>query len=362
MKIGIVASEISNHPAGLERYLYELISHLINEDRKNEYVIYVKSNSKKLRHLSNDNTKIIEVGFGKFWKEIGLFLAPKSDLYIFTGPIGSLLFWPSRCITVVYDFAYKYSQNSFKNWTAGKIIDLYSWKSFFSSKKIVCISEETKKDLINFFKIRENKIRVIYPGFNKISSMIERNVKLPTGKFFLFVGTIKKRKNIHNIISGFEYFIKNCDQGVYNLVIAGKYVPDDAYYMELLRSVENNKILQGKVFFLGHIEDEELNYLYRHAISLVYPSLIEGFGLPILEAMDAGLPVITSNASSLKEVASDSAILVNPNSYKEIGDAMVKMTDEIYRNELIQKGRLNVSRFSWDKMSKEFIEVINSLL
>ncbi|KND48424.1 MAG: Glycosyltransferase [Parcubacteria bacterium C7867-005] len=356
MKIGIVATEISKTPAGLERYLFELVSNLISSDKKNEYLIYVKSNAGSLESVVHGlgNAKIIKVGWGKLWKDVGLLFAPKSDVYIFTGPIGSLLFWPKKSVTIIYDFAYKYSGG---NW----LLDIHTHKAIASSTKVICISEETKRDLIKFFPSSEKKIKVIYPGFNSLSKVKEEKTDILPNPFFLFVGTLKERKNVLNIIKGFEHFLKGQSDGKYNLIIAGKYSKANPYYNTLVDYMKVNEELKSKVIFLGHISDGELKFLYQNAVALIYPSILEGFGLPVAEAMDCGLPVITSNISSLVEVAGDGALLVNPYSYEEIGQAISKMTDLSVREGLIKKGYENTKRFSWTKMADEFIDTIESL-
>ncbi len=359
MKIGIIAGDISKTPAGLERYLFELISHIV-KDTTHTYQIYVKSDKSTLHEFfgNKEHVEVISVGWGRLWKDIGLLFVGRSDTYLFTGPIGSLLFWPKKSVTIVYDFAYKYRRGGLKDWIEHFVIDMYSLKSFFSSQTIVCISEITKVDLIHFFPSAKEKTVVIYPGFNSLTQVPLEEILLPNGEFFLFIGTLKERKNVLNIIKGFEYFQKTYINERYDLFIAGKYSSDNSYYQALMRYLKERPELQSKVHFLGHISDGQLRYLYSRAVSLVYPSILEGFGLPVLEAMDSGLPVITSNLSSLKEAAGDGALLVDPYSIEEIGEAMKKMLDQNFRTVLIQKGYENTKRFSWDIMAREFLATI----
>ena len=359
MIIGIVISYISKNPAGLERYSYELIKNLILEDKINDYYIYVKKgvNQGGLDFLNDfSNVKIVPVSGGIFWKDFGLMKSVKSDVYLFTGPIGPLIFRPKKSIVIIYDFAYKINKSGLRNLLNSLIIDIYSRRMFSLVQKIVCISNETKKELIRFFPTTKEKSVVIYPGFNSISLLKEKEVKLNLGDFFLFVGTIKDRKNVANIIKGFNYFVKKIKpKDDVKLVLAGKFSKESSYYVSLIKIIKENN-LESKILFLGHIDDEELCYLYKRAKMLVYPSLLEGFGFPILEAMDAGLPVITSNVSSLQEVAGDSAVLVDPYSIEEIGGAMYLLYSEPQkRNDYMYRGRKNAEKYSWEKMSKEFI-------
>ena len=365
MKIGIVISYISKNPAGLERYAYELVHNLTALDHENEYYIYTKNgaNLDGLNFLSNrPKVKVIKVFGGKFWKDFGLLFAPRSYVYIFTGPIGPLFFRPKRSIAIVYDFAYKVNRLGLKNFFSTLVIDLYSRRMFFLASKIVCISGETKRELKKYFRVNDEKIDVIYPGFNQICLLPEERLDIPEEPFFLFVGTIKERKNILNIIKGFNELVKNVNSDKqYNLLIAGKYSKDNNYYLSLVNFIVQNN-LEARVKFLGHITDGELCYLYKKTLALIYPSLLEGFGLPILEAMDCGVPVITSNLSSLGEVAGDNALLVNPSSFSEIGQAMKVVTEGgPMMEELIKKGHENADRFSWQKMAEEFIHLIREV-
>jgi len=365
MKIGIIISYISKNPAGLERYAYELVHNLTTLDCEDEYYIYTKkgTNLDSLHFLSGlPKVKVIKVFGGKFWKDIGLLLVPRSDVYIFTGPIGSLLFRPKRSITIVYDFAYKLKNQGIRNFLNTLVIDIYSRRMFSLASKIICISNETKKELVKYFKVDNTKLEVIYPGFNKICLLPEQKLDIPKAPFFFFVGTMKERKNILNIIKGFDDFVKNSEfGGQYNLLIAGKYSTNNVYYLSLLNFIiENN--LESRVRFLGHITDEELCSLYKNTVALVYPSFLEGFGLPVLEAMDCGVPVITSKVSSLVEVSGGGALLVDPNSFKEIGQAMRVIVDGGFVvEELIKKGYENANRFSWEKMAEEFIRLVKKL-
>jgi len=365
MKIGIVISYISQKPAGLERYSYELVKGLINQDATNSYYIYTKKGNKldTFSFLKNNTrVNIVEVGWGKLWKDLGLFLAPRSDIYLFTGSQGPLFFRPLKSITIVYDFAYKHLGKSVLSRIRAFFIDLWSKRAFAIANKIVCISQETRKDLMKLFDIEKSKPFVIYPGFNNICNLPEKEIKIPTNKFFLFVGTIKERKNVLNIIKGFDEFLKlNQDGESYHLLLCGKNSHSDEYYKSLVEVISNRGISKN-VHFFGHVTDGELSYIYKRATALVYPSFIEGFGLPILEAMSCSLPVITSNISSLREIAQGRASLVDPNDFINIGQEMNKIVnDNQYRMDLISKGSEYAIEFSWTKMAKEFAQLIEKV-
>jgi len=169
------------------------------------------------------------------------------------------------------------------------------------------------------------------------------------------VGTIQPRKNLERLIRAFNkiyYHNKN-----YKLVIAGSkgWLSDEIYGLPKKLGIET------QVKFLGYVEDRKLPVLYSRAIALVFPSLFEGFGLPILEAQACGCPVITSNISSMPEVAGKGALFVDPYSVESIKDGMVKIMNKDLRFKIKDSGFNNVKRFSWEKCAKETLKVLENL-
>ncbi len=362
MTIGIVTTYSFKRPAGLERFLLEFLKALYRVDKKNKYIIYTKKGSNLKNILQKEeiiNFQVCEIGYGILWKDIGLFFAPKSNIYFFNGLRVPLFFAPKNYLTLVYDFAYKYKKiKNFKNKLKSVIFDFLSKIAFKRSKHIIAISNATKIDIKKFFNVSDNKIDVIYCGFNDFEKIKEKKLEINFNKYFLFVGTIKKRKNIHGIIKAFVKFNQKYSND-YGLVIAGKYDKNSEYVKEILKNLENNN-LENKILFVNHANDEEIKYLYKNSEIFIFPSILEGFGLPILEAMSCGVPVITSNISSLKEVAGDAALLVNPYNIDKIYGAMVNMaSDNNLKNNFIEKGFVRIKNFSWDKMAKEIIKLFD---
>jgi len=390
MTIGIVTNYSSKNPAGLERFIIELIKNFTHLNNKNQYIIYtnkksdiefalIDTNKNKIEKdtesynstslnrnenkfsppLSLAKIKIIKIGFGKLWKHIGLLFTKKSDVYIFNGPLVPLFFSPENYYPIIYDFAYKYiAAESIKEKFKNFIMDILTKIALKRAKQIITISNASKNDIIKFFKIPENKISVIYPGFNDFSKIPEKPIKNISQKYFLFVGTIKKRKNILTIIKAFSLFIKNYSNE-YNLILTGKLNSESAYYKHLINFIINENLI-NKVFFTNHVTDNELAFLYKHATALIYPSVIEGFGFPVLEAMSCNLPVITSNTTSLKEIAENAALLINPLNEKEICQAMANIiSNNKLKQNLIFNGKERIKQFSWDKMAKSIIQLLN---
>lgn len=185
----------------------------------------------------------------------------------------------------------------------------------------------------------------------------QESVVLPQ-KFFFFIGVIKPRKNVFNIVRAFDAFCKTIS--THHLVIAGS---GGGEYYDSIRQYVSKCGLKERVHFLGFLSNNEVSFVYRRAEALVFPTLIEGFGYPVLEAMDCGIPVITSNLSSLKEIGEGAAVLVNPYDVAEIGKAMVSIAiDKVMRQDLIRKGFERAEKFSWKKSGAELKKLAESLL
>ncbi|PIR57966.1 MAG: hypothetical protein COU71_01265 [Parcubacteria group bacterium CG10_big_fil_rev_8_21_14_0_10_38_31] len=358
-KIGIILHPYGEgKPAGLGRYILELTKSLVENDKENEYVIYLKKKPKIMPEFMSSNCRVEILGFGRLWRELGFFFAPKADVYIFNTPVVPLFFRPKKSVVIALDFAYLYFKTEGLKERINNFL-LFKLNSFSLKRadKIIAISEATKKDIIKLFNISDEKIKVIYPGFNKICALPSEEIVAPLN-FFLYVGVIKERKNLLNIVKGFYEFKKE-SKSDFKLVVAGK--GDNAYYKEVFHFVEENN-LKEDVIFLGFVSDNQLSFLYKNAKAFVFPSLVEGFGFPVLEAMDCGLPVITSIDSSLSEVAGGAALLVNPKNPKEISKVMEKIaSDDKLRDDLSEMGDARALTFSWRKCASQFITLLNNI-
>lgn len=220
--------------------------------------------------------------------------------------------------------------------------------------KIVAISENTKKDIIECYHIDENKIKVIYHANSLVKpDKIDFNINFPP-KYLLYVGVRKLYKN-------FEFFIRSASSFLHSdenlgIVCVGIY-PFAASEISLFRELN----IQNKIFHY-RITDDVLYYLYEHAIALVHPSLYEGFGIPVLESFACGCPVVLSNASSLPEVGGDAAVYFDPQSEASLKDALTMVLhDEQLRNTLKSKGYKQLEKFSWTKSAEETKDLYKSI-
>ncbi len=234
-----------------------------------------------------------------------------------------------------------------------------------STDHIIAVSESTKRDAIRLLGVPEDKITVIYEAANPIFRPIDDQDKLDRSRakydlwedFILFVSTIEPRKNLSNLLRAFHLFLDGYD-GEAKLVVVGR----RGWLFEEVFATLEELDLEEEVIFLGKASIEDLPLLYNTARALAYPSLYEGFGLPPLEAMSCGTPVITSNVSSLPEVVGDAALIVDPQDISGLAKAIGQvLTDEALRKDLIAQGFQRAKMFSWEKAAKETLALYKEL-
>ena len=254
-------------------------------------------------------------------------------------------------ITTVYDFTYEY-------YITGLARLIHSWQKGNAIKKsdgIICISQNTKKDLQKFYpKIEESKIEVIYlsasedfkPLQNKEELLQNDFKELRNKKYILYIGDKSSYKNFDMAL----LIIQNLKN--YYLVIVGK---DDL-------TLTQKSILKYSYFHYQDLSQTELNILYNNAFCLFYPSSYEGFGIPILEAMKSGCPVISTNLSSIPEISQNAAILVDEVKIQNFIKAVLSLENDSFKEELVQKGFLQAKKFSWDKCHSETLEFYKKIL
>lgn len=357
MKIGIVLHPYGeDKPAGLARTIFELTQGMIAEDRENNYIIFLKNKPRVLPEFSGYNWRIEILGSGYLWLN-RLKTASRADVYVFNTPVLPLFWHPPKSIVLALDFAYlDFPPRGFRGALLNKTTYWYHRRSLGRADHIIAISEATKRETMRIFGAPEKKIDVVLCGYKRVCAVPEVPLVLPE-KFFLFVGIVKERKNVFNVVRGFNAFQKTHPN--HRLVIAGN---AKGPYADAIRQYINAEKLTEKIVFPGHMNDGQLSYLYRRAAALVFPSFIEGFGYPVLEGMDCGIPVITSNQSSLAEVGGDGALLVDPHSPEAIAGAMARIVDEPdVRKWMIRKGHERAQQFSWEKAGCAMVAVCRKI-
>jgi glycosyltransferase involved in cell wall biosynthesis len=357
MNIGVLVDPYGEKsPGGLGRAIFEMAKALIAADPADTFVVCVKNTPKAPPGLAGTNWTLNVLGGKSLFLNGSRNMDKTLDLYIFFNPIIPFFFFPKKSIVVAHDFAYlELPERSLKQKINALMLFYAHALSLWKASKIVAVSEAAKQSTISHFGVKPDKIEVIYNGFVATDVSLEPlNTPL---KFFLFAGVLKERKNVLGVIEAFAFFSKNHEG--YELVIAGK--KEGSYYAKCEAMVQSLGIGQ-QVRFLGYVTDGQLGYLYTKATALVFPSLIEGFGMPVLEAMSVGLPVITSNNGALAEVAGDAALLVNPKDPQDIARGMSEVANsDALKIDLAHKGSHRAKEFSWEKNAQKFKKEIVKL-
>lgn len=366
MIIGIDGNEANvETKVGIGEYAFQLLTQLSEMTSiHTEFVIYLKNPPRDDMPKETKQWRYRIVKPQKLWTQIGLPI----DLYthfprphvFFTPSHYAPRFSPIPTVISIMDLSYIYFPHLFhkkdlyqlENWTK------YSAKN---AKKILTISEASKRDIMRIYRIPSEHITVTYPGLKRAHSIdadmdiLAKKYHL-SSKYILFVGTLQPRKNIEKLIESFALVSEKHPD--LKLVIVGK---QGWLYEDILAAPKKHGI-EAKVSFIPFVPDEDLAYFYKQAICYVLPSLYEGFGLPVLEAMSYDCPVITSNVSSLPEAGGDAALYVDPKDTQDIASKMLTLVEDgALRQELITKGKEQIKKFSWEKTARETLAVLESL-
>ena len=366
MKIAIDIRSAGGEKTGKGWYTFYIVQNLIRLDRENEYILYAKDGIPGFDHFKNAKLKLIN-SHSIFWhrkvandvvkEEAEIFFAPNS--YIIPALLPSYI----KSIITVHDLvAFLFCKTHNKRSTL--IEKLFLKSALKKARRILTVSEHTKLDLLERFKkVDRDKVDTIYCAASEEFQPISRadlvnfakETNLPE-KFFLAVGTLEPRKNYPNLITAFHQVSEKFPD--HHLIIVGQ----KGWAYEEIYEKTFPFHLGKKVHLLGYLSNRSLVKLYNLAKALVFSSFYEGFGMPPLEAMQSGCPVICSNTSSLPEVVGDSALLVNPESHFEIAGAMMKLIkDENLGRILRQKGLNQAQKFSWKTSAEKLLAIINGM-
>ncbi len=368
MKIGIEAERANlPNPTGVERYAAELIRHLARLDEENEYILYFRTPPQQWFKELPSNFKIRLIPFPKFWTQIRIsvemLIHPVDILWI---PAAALPLWhPKKSIVTIHDIAFELFDGIYK----GFLNYYQKFSARFavrSTVKLLSVSQATKDDLVRIYKANPDQIVVTPLGFDadafhprtyeEVQPILDK-YGLIYQKYVLFVGTIQPRKNIPNLVEAFQK-IKKENRIEEKLAIFG----GRGWLWEPILKKVKTAGLDGSVKYFDYAPKEDLPYLYAGAKLLTLPALYEGFGLPPLEAMASGVPVVVSNISSLPEVAGEAGVLVDPNSVDSIAEGLLEViTNNDLRQKMIEKGLTRAKQFSWENTAKKTLEVFESL-
>lgn len=380
---GLLTGTIS----GVEQYTLAILKHLLELDTHNTYVLFYVSYRdmdtrmdnliKQYPFLKGENVEVRSLKWINFplllhalfkpldWPKVDKVIGGLDVMFM---PSPRLLPLSSACrkVTTFHDLIFfRYPEYyDLKS-------RLWQWQMSYeyearSSDRVIAVSEATKQDLIRLCSVDPGHIQVVYeaaadyyttPAPAELFEELKQKFDLPP-KYLFYVGSLEPRKNIGAIVRSLAQIKADSPDDTIKLVISGgkSWLTSEVY-----RLIETLG-LTSEVIFTGRITEEEKIALYNHALALVFPSFYEGFGLMVLEAYAAGAPVITSNVSSLPEVAGDAALLVDPTSDEAIVEAIRKlMHDDNLRSELISRGRARNQQFSWHKAATETLKVIEDI-
>ncbi len=363
MIIGIDASKTaSKEKTGIDNTAYQIILNLKKIDRKNTYYLYTnKPLDKKLTDSANFTEKLIP--FPRLWNKFRLPLAllkDKPDVFLaLTNTVPSLA--PENSTVLIHDLAFKFFPEAYSK-TELFLQESAITQAVNKAKRIIFTSEANKSDFLRFYKYPRNQIEVAQLGYNE--EVFNKSVKKEeafeniSSPYFLFVGRLETRKNVARLVEAFTQFKKKYHSD-HKLVLAGK----PGYgYAEIKKILESRVEYGNQIIMTGYVDDTKLAKLFRGAEAFVFPSLYEGFGLPILEAFACGTPVLTSNISTLQDVAGQSALLVDASKTDEITEGLRQISsDHSLQKKLINNGTETLKKYSWEKTAKKVLSILEGM-
>lgn len=350
---------LNDYLEGYGYFIYETFKRITAAHPEHEFV-FVFDRPFDKRFVFGANVKPVVTGpparhplLWKLWYDIKLpavLRKYKADVLVSCDGFCSLVTKIPQCL-VVHDLAFLHYP-SFNKKSHLSFYKRNTPKFLAKAKSVATVSEFSKKDILAAYNADPEKIDVVYSASKEIFSPVSDEDKAATknkytgGKeYFVYAGAIHPRKNLMNLLKAFSVFKKRMQSNM-KLVLAGRLAWKYESFSENLKSYK----YRGDVILTGYVPEEELVKIIGSAYGLVYPSLLEGFGVPVLEAMQCDVPVITSSASSMQEIAGEAALYVAPDDHTDIADKMMLLyKDEKLRNELIRKGQLVAKQYSWDK-------------
>jgi glycosyltransferase involved in cell wall biosynthesis len=379
MKIGIEAQRIfRNKKHGMDMVALELIRNLQMIDVENEYVIFIKPDEDFKAIKETPNFKIVELanGFYPFWEQIALPLAAKkAGCQILhctsnTAPV----FTSIPLVITLHDIIYM--EKSYAGILKGSGTNYQKFGNTYrrivvpglvkKSRKIITVSDFEKKRIGQFFGMTDKStLTAVYNGVSehfkpvtnpKELQRVKQKYHLPD-RYFFFLGNTDPKKNTKGTLKAFSDFLKQTNT-IQSLVMLDY---DHAELEKLLNEIGDPQLI-NHIVLTGYVVNTDLPAIYSQCEVFLYPSLRESFGIPMLEAMACGVPVITSDTSSMPEVAGDAALLVDPFKTDEITAAMIRLTEDInLKNSLVNKGLEQAAKFSWKAMAQQVLEIYRTI-
>ncbi len=359
MKIGIDGRYAQGDLVGVGNYIKNLVAGL----SKNNFeciIFYSKEPKIKIKNATNI---ILNTTNRFYFEQILLPLAlnrNEIDLYHATANSGLPFFSFIPFVLTIHDIIPLRFRNYFKfsrfPFLSKKLFQFNMILSSYKSRKIITISKFVKKEVVDTFKIPPSKIQVIHSGV-KLANTGRLPTKLVGEKYILNQGGIDIRKNLDGLIKAFLLIKKKFPD--YKLVITG----ENLELKIVLQSLVNKLNLEDSIFFVGYVSERTLSALVKHSSCICYPSFMEGFGMPGLEGLEAGIPVVCSNTTSFPEIMNGVAVLVNPDSCSDIAAGVISILKNKKRSfNMIKKGKILVKEFRWEQTVSETLKIYREVL
>jgi glycosyltransferase involved in cell wall biosynthesis len=376
MRIGIDYTSAARQRAGIGRYTRELVAALLSLEDVHQYTIFAAAGGLKdddwLMQVQREGIRLRTLPLSDDWlARLWHRLRLPIPVEVVTGPL-EIFYSPdfalpptvgsTKTLLTVHDLSFVHHPAAFVP-SLQRYLETVVPRSIDRADLVLADSAHTRMDLTTLFDVSPEDVRVIYPGvaprFQREPEPGERErlhdrYGIGDEPYVLSVGTLQPRKNYVRLIEGFIQFQVEMGTSAHLLIAGGR----GWLYDNILAEAQKHE----NVRLLGFVEDEDLPALYRGADLFVFTSLYEGFGLPVLEAMACGTPVVCSNTSSLPEVAGESALLVDPQSPDELAEAMVRaFGEEELREEMVDRGLAQAAKFTWERSARQLLDVLESL-
>ncbi|MBI5530901.1 MAG: glycosyltransferase family 4 protein [Candidatus Doudnabacteria bacterium] len=367
-RIGLDIRIFGSMNGGIGRYAFELFTRILELDKENRYFLFYNKKNVDFKDLESfkkfPNAEPVETSVRHYSiAEQSLFVKTLNDLNLdlvhfpnFNVPF----FYKKPYVVTIHDMVHHKISGNKKS----HLLHFYAYKKIIENaaikaKKIITISDFSKQEIIKYLNADPQKISVIYEGTSLGTNVEESFVAevkkryLLSRPYFLFVGVLERKKNIINLTRGFDYFLQKYKLNV-DLVIAGKI---DKHYPEIKHKAMDIKH-QNHLVFTGYVDDDELRALYKGAYAYASASLHEGFGLPGVEALSFGLPLLVSNLPVFNEVYDNAALYFNPLDPKDIGEKMnLLVRDNQFYSQVQEKSHSRSLFFDWNKTARETLAI-----
>ena len=359
---------VTGKGGGIERYLRGLLKGLAQIDRVNEYLVFGNKDNAGTFELRDNFREIVSPVSARIrpakilWEQFVLpsrLKKEKVDIVLSAGNIAPKIFFcPS--LVIIYDLIFFAHPEEF-SLLERLVLRYLLHRTAMSADRIITVSESSKNEIIRWLKVPQDRMSVVYGGCDKnlrdvIDTMVLKDKVSVKGNYIFCAASLRMYKNLDGLIKAYSVLKKKYSVPQ-KLVLTGH---KGRYYEELQRLVRVLG-LENDVIFTGFISDDELRLLYSSADVFVFPSFYEGFGLPVLEAMASGTPVVASNRTSIPEVVGDAGLLFNPDNTDEMAETIHSvLREETLKKSLISRGFERVKKFTWEKTAEGVLKVINS--